>query len=192
VNKPDNATHAMTSRLAAESDEELFARIGKDGGEEAFRTLYERHAARIYAYCARILGSRDEAKDVFQESFIRFYRKALTPSGEMCVAPYLYTIARNGCISAIRARKDTVSMEEYAPGVEDRAFEQTERSGLVRLAIDLLPMEYREPLVLREYNDISYSDIAEIMSVPVSTVKIRIYRAKEKLRTILAPYFEER
>ena len=145
----------------------------------------------MYAYCTRILGSREEAKDVFQESFVGLYQQAVILDGEMRVAPYLYTIARNQCISTIRARKDTVSTDECKLQDEDRPFEQTERTALVRLAIGLLPMQYREPLILREYNDVSYAGIAEILSIPVSTVKIRIYRAKEKMRDILAPYFEE-
>lgn len=177
--------------LSAESDEELYARIGTEQGGEAFRLLYERHAARVYAYCARIVGSRDDAKDVFQESFIALYRKASASGAGMRVAPYLYTIAHHRCISVIRSRKDTVPADEYVLPDEDHAFEQTERTAIVRLAIELLPLEYREPLILRQYNDIPYADIAEILSIPVSTVKIRIYRAKEKLRSILAPYFKE-
>jgi RNA polymerase sigma-70 factor, ECF subfamily len=74
---------------------------------------------------------------------------------------------------------------------EDSALERTERASLVRLALQLLPVEYREPLVLREYNDASYADIAEILHLPISTVKIRIHRAKAKMRDILAPYFQE-
>lgn len=187
----ETETHMTTAHLNVQSDEELYARIGSEDGEAAFRLIYERYASRLYAYCARILGSRDAAKDAFQETFVRFYQKAILFDMGMRVAPYLYTIARNLCVSTIRARKHTVSVDEYTLQDEDCAFEQTERSSLVRLAIDLLPLEYREPLILREYNDISYADIAEILSIPVSTVKIRIYRAKEKMRTILAPYFNE-
>jgi RNA polymerase sigma-70 factor, ECF subfamily len=181
----------MNTHRVAESDEELYARIGAGDGEDAFRMLYERHASRIYAYCARILCSRDAAKDAFQETFVRFYQKARQADPGIRVAPYLFTIARNQCISVIRARKHTVPVEDFHLADEDRPFEHTERGALVRLAIELLPIEYREPLILREYNDISYADIAEIMRVPVSTVKIRIYRAKEKMRGILAPYFKE-
>jgi RNA polymerase sigma-70 factor (ECF subfamily) len=177
----------------AESDEDLYARIGAGQGGEAFRILYERHAARVFAYCARILGSRDDAKDVFQDTFIALYRKAAeaNPGATMRVAPYLYTIAHHRCISVIRMRKQTVPADDCLLRDDEHPFEQSERSAVVRLAIELLPLEYREPLILRQYNDVPYADIAEILSIPVSTVKIRIHRAKEKLRSILAPYFKE-
>ncbi|MBI5648228.1 MAG: RNA polymerase sigma factor [Ignavibacteriae bacterium] len=187
----DTETQMDVTRFGLETDEELFQHVRSGGGEEAFHLLYQRHAPGIFAYCIRMLGSRDDAKDVFQECFIRLYRKALTAEAAVRVAPYLYTIARNRCLTALRDRKHTVPAEEYTFGVEDTALERTERAELVRLAIELLPLEFREPLILRQYNDLPYADIAEILGIPISTVKIRLYRAKEKLRTILAPYFTE-
>jgi RNA polymerase sigma-70 factor, ECF subfamily len=173
-----------------DSDEDLYLRIGAGPGEQAFKLLYERHASRVFAYCSRILGNRDAAKDAFQETFIRLYQKAVQNLGPLRVAPYLYAIAHNVCITSIRSRKHNVPIDEYTLHDEDRSLEHTERGELVRLAIELLPMDYREPLILHEYNDVSYADIAEIIGIPVSTVKIRIFRAKEKLRAILAPYFK--
>jgi len=191
IQEETQLTHAGPL-LCVESDEELFGRIASEGGGDAFRLLYERHAAKVFAYCNRMLGSRDEAKDIFQESFIRLHHKAVSGPEGIRVAPYLYTIAHNLCISAIRARKRNVPVEENALLNEEHALESTERAAMVRLAIELLPVEYREPLLLHQYDDVAYADIAEILSIPLSTVKIRIYRAKEKLRAILAPYFQER
>jgi RNA polymerase sigma-70 factor, ECF subfamily len=191
VFQTDTIPPPMSRDGQTDTDEVLCALIGTERGEDAFRELYERYSTGIYAYCARILGNRDAAKDVFQETFIRFYRKSLLSDCELHVAPYLYAIAHNLCISAIRARKRTVAIEEHTLHDEDRTLERAERGELVRLALQLLPIEYREPVVLHEYNGVSYADIADVLSIPVSTVKIRIYRAKEKMRAILAPYFKE-
>jgi RNA polymerase sigma-70 factor, ECF subfamily len=178
--------------LDTESDEELFSKFGSEAGEKAFHILYERHAARVYAYCARILGNADEAKDVFQDSFIRLYQKGILSCVGIRVAPYLFTIARNACLSCLRARKDTIDADECRLASDEVSFEKTERITLVQRAIQHLELAYREPLVLREYNGLSYDDIAALLSLPVSTVKIRIYRAKEKMRVFLSQYFKER
>jgi RNA polymerase sigma-70 factor, ECF subfamily len=174
-----------------ETDEELFRRIGSHGGERAFHLLYERYSSRVYAYCTRMLGNVDEAKDAYQETFIRMFQRAGGETGRVRVAPYLFTIARNLCLNAIRSRKHMVTADALATVSEELALERTERARLVRLAIELLPLDYREPLILKEYFDFSYADIAATLDVPVSTVKIRIHRAKDRMRAILAPYFDE-
>jgi RNA polymerase sigma-70 factor (ECF subfamily) len=181
----------MDTRFSAETDEELFARIGTQDGEAAFRALYSRHAPRLYAYCARIVGNRDDAKDLFQETFIRMHQQSKAQTGPVRVAPLMYTIARNLCISQLRGRKQTVSAETAQLATKDVPFEHTERALLVQRAIEALPFPYREALVLREYDDFSYADIAEIMNIPVATVKVRIFRAKERMRNMLAPFIQE-
>jgi RNA polymerase sigma-70 factor (ECF subfamily) len=184
-------TDVVTTRLDDASDEQLYSLLGSVDAHEAFRIMYLRHASHVYAYCARMLGDGDEAQDAFQETFIRLYRTATGRSTEMRVVPFLFTIARNQCISSIRARKATVSPEHCLMEVDARSYEDRERIELMRAAIDALPLAYREPLLLREYNGLSYADIAGILALPVSTVKIRIFRAKEKLHTRLAPIFED-
>lgn len=181
----------MDTRFSTETDEELFARIGSQDGEAAFRALYDRHASRLYAYCARIIGNRDDAKDMFQETFVRLHHQSSVLTGPVRVAPLMFTIAHNLCISWHRNKKHTVPAEDAELTSNDRSYEQTERMELLRRAIDTLPFLYREPLILREYDDFTYADIAEIMDIPVATVKIRIYRAKERIRAILAPYIQE-
>lgn len=187
----DRLTEFMDTRFSAETDEELFARLGSRDGEAAFRSLYERHAPRLYAYCARIVGNRDDAKDMFQETFIRMHHQSKSLTGPVRVAPLMYTIARNLCISHLRGRKQTVPAETAQLAAKDVSIEHTERARLVQSAIEALPFPYREALILREYDDFSYADIAEIMNIPVATVKVRIFRAKERMRSMLAPLLQE-
>ena len=181
----------MDNRFSAETDEELFARLSSPDGEAAFRALYGRHASRLYAYCIRILGNRDDAKDIFQETFIRMHHQSKTLRGPVRVAPFMYTIARNLCISQLRGRKQTVQAETAQLPAHDAPLEKAERARLVQRAVEALPFQYREPLILREYDDFSYADIAQIMNIPIATVKVRIFRAKERMRSMLAPFIQE-
>ena len=174
-------------------DAELFHRLAgsKDAAEAAFAELYARYGGRVYAYCLRFLGQRDEAQDVYQETFIRFYESA-QQSREMTNVPgYLLKIARNLCLNCRRNKKHTVEFEDYQSLVQPATVEKTEFLQLITTALDMLPDDYREVFVLREYEGLSYAEIADIVDASLSNVKVRIFRAKQKIRDILAPYIEE-
>lgn len=174
-------------------DAELFYRLAgpKEHAEAAFAELYARYGGRVFAYCLRFLGQRDEAQDVYQETFIRFYESA-QQSREMTNVPgYLLKIARNLCLNCRRNKKHTVEFEDYQSLVQPATAEKTEFLQLITTALDMLPDEYREAFVLREYEGLSYAEIADIVGASLSNVKVRIFRAKQKIRDILAPYIEE-
>lgn len=174
-------------------DAELFSRLAgpKDTAEAAFAELYARYGGRVFAYCLRFLGHRDEAQDVYQETFIRFFESA-RQSREMTNVPgYLLKIARNLCLNCRRNKKQTVEFEDYQSRVPPPSVEKNEFLELITTALDMLPDEYREVFVLREYEGLSYAEIAEIVDASLSSVKVRIFRAKQKIRDILAPYIEE-
>ena len=174
-------------------DAELFARLtgNKEVAEAAFSELYARYSGRVYAYCLRFLGNRDEAQDVYQETFIRFYECARQDREMTNVPGFLLKIARNLCLNSRRNKKRTVEFEDYQFLVPPRSAENSEFLQLITTALDMLPDEYREVFVLREYEGLSYAEIAEVVDASLSNVKVRIFRAKQKIRDILAPYIQE-
>lgn len=174
-------------------DAELFYRLSgeKEKAEAAFTELYARYGGRVFAYCLRFLGQRDEAQDVYQETFIRFYESAQKDREMTNVPGYLLKIARNLCLNNRRNKKQTVEFEDYQSLVLPSTIEKTEFLQLITTAMEMLPDEYREVFVLREYEGLSYAEIAEIVDASLSNVKVRIFRAKQKIREILAPYIGE-
>lgn len=184
----------MNKSLAHASDSELYAALKseKSVSEPAFAELYARYSPRIFAYCRRILGDRERAQDAFQDTFVRFYKSAQQERDMTNVPAYLLRIARNICLNLQRSNKATTTLEEYhVPYTEDIPHEKKELLSLITTALDLLQQEYKEAFVLREYEGLSYQEIAELTDTPLSTVKIRIFRAKQKIREILAPYLED-
>jgi RNA polymerase sigma-70 factor (ECF subfamily) len=105
---------------------------------------------------------------------------------------YLMTIARNLCLShRARSKRQYVQVEDFHLTVRDVPYEQKELLQLIQMALELLPEDYREAFVLREYNGLAYNEISEVIGQSLDVVKVRIFRAKKKLREILAPYLED-
>jgi RNA polymerase sigma-70 factor, ECF subfamily len=187
----------MADDLNNRSDEELYAmlRSGGDPMRTAFAELYSRHAARIYTYCRKMLGIHAQAEDAFQETFARFY-DALQSDRERTVTnigAFLLRIARNYCLNERKSKSNgTVQFQEFhLPPYIDRGYETTELMQLVETAMEMLPVEYREALLLKEHLGLSYNDIAGITGTNLPVVRTRIYRAKCRLRDILNPYLED-
>lgn len=175
------------------SDRELFLFLKgpKDESEIAFTELYNRYAPRIHAYCYRIVGNPEQAEDIFQETFLRFYRSAQSERMMTNVPGYLLTIARNLCLNHKRDRRQMVSIDSMQFSAEDTNHERTELLELITMALELLEFEYREAFVLREYNGLSYAQIAEVVNTTVPTIKTRVFRAKQKIKAILTPYLKD-
>lgn len=177
------------------SDAELFYMLCDDKrtAEGAFSELFKRHSPRIYAYCKRFIGNLEEAEDLFQETFIRFHQSASKDRVMTNVPAFLLKIARNLCVNFKKREKQSVSYEDYMVpdyGTESGS-EQSELLDLIKDALETLPDEYKEPFILREYHGLTYKEIAEITEMPLSNVKERIHRAKQKIKDILAPYMQE-
>lgn len=181
----------MADQYARHTDEELFALLN-GGDKRAFVELYTRYRSRIYAYALRMLGDRDRANDVFQETFTRIYHRT-RENGQMMtnVSAYIFTTARNICLNMIRNSKPTAAVEDYHEIVFQPSHENVELAELVKRSLELLPQHHREVFVLREYNGLSYQEISEITGQTLASVKVHIFRAKERLRKILSPYLEE-
>jgi RNA polymerase sigma-70 factor (ECF subfamily) len=176
------------------SDIELYAalKLEKPSSEKAFAELYARYSPRIFAYCRRILGDYDRAQDAFQETFVKFFNSAQQEREMTNVPAYLLRIARNLCLNMQRSDKGQISLEEYhLPSSYDMSHDKKELLSLITQAMETLPLDYKEAFILREYEGLSYQEIADMTESSLSTVKIRIYRAKQKIRDILAPYIAD-
>ena len=175
------------------TDVELYSllRDVKEKAERAFAELYNRYSPRIYNYCRRFLNDKDEAQDVYQETFIRFYQSAEKEKEMSNIPAFLIKIARNLCVNKKKRNKQNISLENIAELQEENRDEKDELMNLINISMELLPTDYKEAFLLREYEGMTYAEIAEITNISVSTVKIRIYRAKQKLRSILSPYMSE-
>ena len=177
------------------SDEELIEAC-RAGEASAFDVLVGRWEDKIRGACWRVLGSEDEARDVAQEAFFKAYRALSGFKQEARFSSWLYQIAINLCRDRLRRRRTcaAVSLEELeASGpvlVEPRAGAQEalireDLAGAVRRAIGGLPPEQREVVILKEYQGLTFLEIAQALEVPVSTVKTRLYRGLGQLRVRL-------
>ncbi|MDB5035746.1 MAG: polymerase sigma factor [Chlorobi bacterium] len=160
----------------------------RKGDNTAFRTLYDRYKAQMFIYCLRMVGDRDAAKDVLQEVFIRVHthRDRYEPGTNF--VGWVHTIARNLCLNARRDSKDQTSFDETASYGVSTNTPDPDIALRERLAgeIGKLPEIYREVLILREYEGHSYQEIVNITGLAMSTVKFRIFKARETLRERLA------
>lgn len=168
------------------SDDELLLRVA-GGNKEAFLELYDRYRERLFTYCCRMIGDRERAKDAMQESLLKAFQNAGMYQEGTNVAAWLFRLTRNVCIDMIRARK------EHDP-IEDLQLPTLEQSSDVMLQealtseIERLPEIYREAVILRDVQGHSYDEIAKITGTAISTVKFRIFKARDTLRQRLTPY----
>ena len=183
----------MEQKFEQLEDNELFQllKAERSVAEKAFSELYSRYAPGVFAFCRRFLGSIDEAQDIFQETFIRFHQRAKELQELTNVQGFLYIIARNLCINYVRSNKYSVVYEDYMNVKFENRMESDEMLNLIKSSIELLPNELKEVFILREYNGLSYKDIADVTNCNTNTIRIRLFRAKKKLRSILAPYFAD-
>ena len=184
----------MNKKLTTYSINELIDLLkgSKKDSEAAFTEFYNRYSSRVYAYCLKILADKEQAEDIFQEVFYRFYQNARRDFSYGSVIGYLITIARNLCLNAKRDQKANVPIEDFEYLIQEyQSYEETELLELIKVSIDLLDMEYKEPLVLKIYNDLQYKDIGRICGISESNARSRVCRAKKNLKKLLAPYLKE-
>jgi RNA polymerase sigma-70 factor (ECF subfamily) len=187
--------------LAACTDEELLARFQR-GQREAFGLLVKRYERELYGYLCRYLGDASLAEDVFQNTFLQLYVKIGTYEAGRPVRPWLYTIATHQAIDALRraGRHQAVSLdqqrEETAGGevqtllglLESRwsdpadEVQAEERRLWVRDSVDRLPDFLKQVVILAYYQGLKYREIADILDIPLGTVKSRLHAALVRLQ----------
>ncbi len=184
----------MSKKYEQYTDQELvqFLKENKEIASEAFKVLYDRYSPIVNAYCVKVLGYCSDADDIFQETFIKFFNNVTKEAIKFNIKGYLLTIARNLCLNAKRDQK-VKTTEKYFDTIYEysQPYEQKELLDLINRTLDLLDDEYREAFVLREYNGLEYSEIAELTGITIVNAKSRVFRAKKKIKSILQPYLKE-
>jgi RNA polymerase sigma factor (sigma-70 family) len=176
---------ARARRLPRVGDDRLVARV-RAGDDAAFEIIYDRYYRGLLAFCGHMLGSRQEAEDALQHSFASAYRALRGSAGDIDLRPWLYTIARNRCLSALRAQRAQVSADGLAAEVgpfEGMSAQVQLRADLRELVDELqrLPDDQRAALVLFELGDESHAQIAAVLGVRREKVKALVFQAREAL-----------
>ncbi|HEY9283449.1 MAG TPA: RNA polymerase sigma factor [Pyrinomonadaceae bacterium] len=189
--------------LSVGTSDELLVERAVAGDTEAFGEIVRRWERRIYALAYGILGREDEARDAAQETFVAAFRNLPNFRGEAKVSSWLHRIAVNQCVTRQRRAKvrGEVSFEAEqegrgaqfaaAHGSPASATESGQRAEAVRRAVAALPPELREVVVLKEFEDLTFQEIADALDVPLSTVKSRLYTALKQLRMRLEKFGAE-
>ena len=177
------------------TDEALLKRAG-EGEQAAFLELYDRHRQPIFRFAYRLLGEVDIAEDVTHDCFLSLIRKPENFRPERAsLRTYLFAAARNLALKHFRNSGRETGLDELteepqlSPRHEPlRKLLDEELAAEVRRAVFSLPPLQREALVLFEYEGLSLNEIAEITGADVGAVKGRLYRARERLKSVLRPY----
>jgi len=185
-----------------ESDTEVIQRL-RGGEEAAFEVLVQRYRQRVYRLAVRFMRNREEAEEVSQEVFLTVYRKLAQFEGKSSFSTWLYRVAVNASLMRLRSREqtETVPIDDLAgdlAGDEDDAVEppdsrlhSEEALAQIERAMDNLPEEFKTILILRDIEDFSNEETAEIMDLTVAAVKSRLHRARSYLRKRLEDVYRD-
>lgn len=179
----------------AESDGDLIRRA-QAGDAEAFGQLVMRHMRPAYFAALGLVGSREDALDLSQEAFARAFRARRSLDPERSFYPWVYTTLRRLCFNFIRDRQrrsrwvtesaDWLELAAVSPGEDpEQSAARAEERHRLAVAIADLPDHEREALVLKEFEGLTYREIAELVGVPVGTVMSRLYAARQRLAAVL-------
>lgn len=165
---------------------EMFCR----GDERAFDVLYARHADPVCAFLRRMVGQRELAEDLLQTTFLSMVRSRGRYQPGTSVRSWLFTIAANGARDALRrsrVRAAVARQEGAGDAHADPVLPDPAAARALQEALDELPPDQREAVLLHKMHDLSFPEIAEILGISTSAAKVRAHRGYERLRSRLAP-----
>lgn len=181
------------------SDEELIARF-QNGDVYAFEKIVYRYKDPLINFVFHFLGDRIDAEDVVQETFLRVYRNKHLYRNVAKFSTWIYTIAGNLAKTELRRRRRRKIFSLSQMGYENRDYEITDtvptpdglvdgemNEGFIRKEIEALPVRFREVVVLRDIQELSYEEISDILHIPIGTVKSRVNRGRMRLQKRLQP-----
>lgn len=176
------------------ADEQL-VELAVASDPDAFGEIVRRWERKIFALCFGMLTREDEARDAAQETFIAAYKNLGRFRGEARVSSWLHRIAVNQCLTVKRRAKTRPEEQiDDENGESDRIFlaparmspgkdaEQAERLNAVRQAVSALPVDLRQVVVMKEFEEMTFQEISDTLDIPLSTVKSRLYTALKQLR----------
>jgi RNA polymerase sigma-70 factor (ECF subfamily) len=189
----------------ASTDEQLVAAALR-GDQRPFAWLVGRYEARLVNYLYRLVRSTEDAHDLAQEVFLKVYQALDRFDPQYRFSTWLFRVAQNAAIDQIRRQRlKLVSMTRESPeGGEERDWDfasgdptpygdlrNRERGGAIQEAIDALPWEYRELILMRHFGELSYEEIATIKELPLGTVKNKLFRGRQMLKEKLGEYLTD-
>jgi RNA polymerase sigma-70 factor (ECF subfamily) len=174
---------------ASDTDERLVRRF-QEGSADAFEVLVQRHGARVYNLCFRILGDPEEAADASQDTFLAALRKLNTFRGDSAFTTWLHRVAVNACYDSLRRKRRRPLLQIVRHEDDDRpepSLPSPDHADQVVFSVDVgralmeVPEEFRVVLVLADVQDLPYDEIARVLEIPVGTVKSRVFRGRAAL-----------
>ncbi|MDP3718403.1 MAG: sigma-70 family RNA polymerase sigma factor [Acidobacteriota bacterium] len=195
----------MGSATPVDDEAGLIAQL-RAGEESAYEHVVRTYGGRLLAVTRRILGSDEDARDVVQDAFLNAFRSVNRFEGNSKLSTWLHRIAVNAALMKLRTRrrKPEQSIETLLPAFlddghhqerfqswdepVDQVMERAETRQLVRAQIDALPESYRTVLVLRDIEGLDTEETANMLGLTVNATKIRLHRARQALRSLLAPH----
>jgi len=165
------------------SDEDIITRVG-EGDIEAFGILVKRYENFVYTLIRGIVSSEDSAKDISQEAFLRAYRALRRFEKKSSFKTWLYRIAYNTALNHLKRNKIPDEALDIEPAAPDDCNENIPLRMAIRKLVDRLKPEHKVIIILHYFDDLKYEEIAEVLSCPIGTVKIRLFRAKQELKML--------
>jgi RNA polymerase sigma-70 factor (ECF subfamily) len=193
------ATPLATSTAVRAGEEEALVRRCLDGDPEGFRPLVQRYQRVAFSVALRMLGSRADAEDIAQQAFVDAYAALDRFRGEgrpNAFSTWLLRIVVNRAKDVLKSKRRTEvplgdeaapgeAMFSHVPGSPEASLDQAQDRRRLERALAAVPPKYREVLILKDVEDLSYEDIREILRLPVTTLKIRVVRARAMMRGML-------
>lgn len=193
----------QTNRIAATADlgrassakatsDEVLVQLVAGGDKDAMRVLFARHNVRVFRFLTRIVGNDATAEDLLNEVFLEVWRNAGRFEARSQVSTWILAIARFKALASMRRRQHDELDDETSEMIEDTAdnpevtVQKTERSALLQQCLQQLSVAHRQVVDLVYYHEQSIEEVAEIIGVPASTVKTRVFYARKRIAELMA------
>jgi len=174
-------------------NEREVVREWKRGNKRAYEILVRRYMSDAYLVAYGYVGNPEDARDLSQEAFVKVYQARARFDEERPFYPWLYRVLRNHCLNFLRRGRVEVSLDNEDAHLEIASpqptaledLESEERRRIVRAAVARLSDDHREIIVLKNFKDCSYKEIADILEIPIGTVMSRLFYARQALRALV-------
>lgn len=193
----------QTNRIAATADlgrtssakvtsDEVLVQLVAGGDKDAMRALFARHNVRVFRFLTRIVGNDATAEDLLNEAFLEVWRNAGRFEARSQVSTWILAIARFKALASMRRRQHDELDDEASEMIEDTTdnpevtVQKTERSALLQQCLQQLSVAHRQVVDLVYYHEQSIEEVAEIIGVPASTVKTRVFYARKRIAELMA------